>query len=346
MASDGINKVAVVGATSWGTTLAVLMARKGLEVVLLARTEQEAADLAAKHENERRLPGIKLPSDLRVTEDKQALSAVGLIVMAVPSQTMRENVQNIKGALSPAALILSVAKGVEVETGKRMTEVLAEELPDIAPGNIGALSGPNLSQEVVAGLPAASVLAASDLASAELMRDAVQTGTFRVYSQTDVIGVELGGALKNVIALGAGMADGLGLGTNAKAAFVTRGLMEMTRLGTALGAQAVTFFGLTGLGDVMATCFSSLSRNRFVGQELAKGRPLEEVLKSMNQVAEGVPTTAAVHKLARRLDVEMPIAEQAYRILFEGLNPRQAAIELMQREPKYEVVGFDALRDA
>lgn len=342
MTDGAIAKVAVVGTTSWGTTLAVIMAGKGLEVALLARTPQEAAALAQQRENQRRLPGVPFPSGLSVIADpEEALSATGLVVLAVPSQTMRQNVRHIAGCLLPGTLVLSAAKGLEVETGKRMSEVLAEELPGLAPGSIGALSGPNLAQEVVAGRPAASVIAARNTKAAERMREAVQAATFRVYTQTDVVGVELGGALKNVIALGAGMADGLGLGANAKAAFLTRGLMEMTRLGVAMGARPLTFSGLTGFGDLVATCFSPLSRNRFVGQELAKGRPLGEIIRSLDHVAEGVPTTAAARQIASRLGVEMPITEQTYRILFEGVDPRQAAVALMQREPQYEVVGFD-----
>ncbi|MFQ5880675.1 MAG: NAD(P)H-dependent glycerol-3-phosphate dehydrogenase, partial [Dehalococcoidia bacterium] len=292
--------------------------------------------------HQRLLPGVAFPPGLSVSgEAEEALGGAQVVVLAVPSQTMRDNVRRIAAALRPGTLVVSAAKGLEVETGKRMSEVVAEELPDFDAQHIGALSGPNLSQEMVAGRPAASVIAAPDIEAAERMRQTVQAPTFRIYTQTDVVGVELGGALKNVIALGAGMADGLELGANAKAAFITRGLMEITRLGVAMGARPLTFSGLTGLGDVMATCFSPLSRNRFVGQELAKGRRLEEVLRFMDRVAEGVPTTAAARQIARRLDVEMPIGEQIYRILFEGVEPRQAAVELMQREPKYEVVGFD-----
>lgn len=341
MTDNSLAEVVVVGTTSWGTTLAILMAGKGLRVALLARTAQEALALTEKGENPRLLPGVRFPPGLLVTHDEGVLARASLAVLAVPSQRMRETVRRIAAALRPGTLVLSAAKGLEVETGKRMSEVVAEELPDWDPKQLGALSGPNLSQEIVAGRPAASVVAARDIKAAERMREAVQAPTFRIYTQTDVVGVELGGALKNVIALGAGMADGLELGANTKAAFITRGLMEMTRLGVALGARPLTFSGLTGLGDLVATCFSPLSRNRFVGQELAKGRPLEEVLRSLNHVAEGIPTTAAACQLAHRLGVEMPISEQIHRILYEGMDPRQAAVDLMQREPKYEVVGFD-----
>lgn len=340
---DGlIEKVTIVGGTSWGTTLGILMARRGVNVSLLTRTEGEAQALEKDRENARFLPGASFPPALVVTANHdQALDKVDLLVLAVPAQSLRENFRKLAKALPKEALVLSAAKGLEIGTGKRMSEVINEELPYGDPDRIGVISGPNLAQEIAAGKPAASVIAARDLKVAERMREAVQAPGFRIYSQTDLVGVELGGALKNVIALGAGMVDGLDMGVNAKSVLITRGLMEMTRLGVSMGAHPFTFSGLTGLGDLMATCFSPLSRNRFLGQELVRGRTLEDIQSSMPHVAEGVPTTRAVRHLASSWKVEMPIAEQTYRILFEGLNCRQAAIDLMQREPKYEVVGLE-----
>jgi glycerol-3-phosphate dehydrogenase (NAD(P)+) len=237
-------------------------------------------------------------------------------------------------------LVLSVAKGLEVESVKRMSQVISEEIASSFHHNICALSGPNLSREIARGLPAVTVVAAYDAAVAARVQKIMATPLFRVYTNTDVVGVELGGALKNIIALAAGMVDGLEYGNNTKAGLITRGLAEITRLGVAAGANPLTFAGLAGLGDLVATCASPLSRNRFVGQELAKGRDLKEILSSMTGIAEGITTTVAALKLASELDVEMPIAEQVFRVLFKGLDVRQAVSELMVRELKHELAGI------
>jgi glycerol-3-phosphate dehydrogenase (NAD(P)+) len=237
-------------------------------------------------------------------------------------------------------LILSVAKGLEVESVKRMSQVISEEIASSFHHNICALSGPNLSREIARGLPAVTVVAAYDAAVAARVQKIMATPLFRVYTNTDVVGVELGGALKNIIALAAGMVDGLEYGNNTKAGLITRGLAEITRLGVAAGANPLTFAGLAGLGDLVATCASPLSRNRFVGQELAKGRDLKGILSSMTGIAEGVTTTVASLKLASELDVEMPIAEQVFRVLFKGIDVRQAVSELMVRELKHELAGI------
>lgn len=332
-----MGKVTVIGTTAWGTTLAVMLSSKGEEVILWARSEEEAQKLNQKRENVDRLPGARFPPNLQATASpSEALEMSGLVILAVPSQTMRRNLKLIKSYIPNSSLILSVSKGIEVETTKRMSQVIAEEVGLSLSRRIAVLSGPNFSKEVIQGMPTATVVAAEDTEIAREIQQVVAGPNFRVYINEDVIGVELGGALKNVIALAAGMSDGLGYGDNTKAALITRGLAEITRLGVAAGAKLLTFSGLAGLGDLVATCWSKLSRNRFVGQELAKGRSLKEVLSSMRSVAEGVDTTLAALKLARRLGVEMPITEQVYRVLFEGLEVRQAVPALMERELKHE----------
>ena len=334
-----IRRAVVVGTTAWGTTLAVLLARNGLEVALWARNEEEATRLRADGENRRRRPGLRFPPSLSVASDPALFLGAQMVVVAVASHTVRQNLSRVGPFISPDAVVVSAIKGLEVETGLRMSEVIADAVPALA-NRISVLSGPNLSAEVAAGLPAAAVVASADLSLAARVQRAFMSAAFRVYTSTDVVGVELAGALKNIFAIGAGLADGLGFGDNAKAALLTRGLAEMTRLGLALGAQPLTFAGLAGMGDLIATCYSDLSRNHRLGRELAAGRSLEEVLRGMDEVAEGVNATQAACALARRLGVEMPIAETARRVLFEGLDPRRAVAELMLREPKHELTGI------
>lgn len=334
-------KVAIIGTTAWGTTLGVMLSRQGWKAMLWAQSEDESRKLNRNRENPR-LPGIPLPQGLEVTASlERALDGVGLVILAVPSQTMRQNMCRIKEHLEKPMFILSAAKGLEAETAKRMSQVMAEELAPEPAANICVLSGPNLSGEIARGLPATTVVAAQDHEVAKRVQEIIASPMLRVYTQTDVIGVELGGALKNIIALAAGMSDGLGFGDNAKASLVTRGLAEITRFGVACGAKAHTFFGLAGLGDLIATCASPLSRNRFVGQELAKGHPLAEILSSMKGTAEGINTTVATRKMAQELGVEMPITEQVYQVLFEGLEVAKAVPALMERELKHELSGLE-----
>ena len=334
-----IPRVAVLGATSWGTTLAILLANNGVPTVLLARTEAEAADLSAARENRRLLPGIPLPDSLLVAPSSENLDGVEICLVVVPSQRVRENMRALAAQLRPSVIVVSASKGIETDTCLRMTEVLAQERP----GNpLGTLSGPNISREIAQGLPASTVVASADAAVARYVRDIFITPRFRVYAHNDVPGVELGGSLKNVIALGAGIIDGLKLGDNAKAAFITRGLAEISRLGVAAGANPLTFAGLAGIGDLIVTCASPYSRNRFVGQELAKGRSLAEIRATMTHVSEGVPTTAGARQLARRFGVEMPITEQIYRVVFEGVSPTAATTELMSRAATDEWAGLSA----
>ncbi len=333
-------KIAVIGTTTWGITLGVVLAHKGLEVRLWARTEREATELRDVGTNPTLLPNIAFASHLSITSSlSEALADVQAIILAVPSQTMRHNIKLIEGYLKPLTLVISAAKGLEIGSNKRMSHVIAEEIDHRFRSNICVLSGPNLSREILNNLPAASVVAAWDEAIARKAQKLLTTSNFCVYTNTDIIGVELGGALKNIIALGSGIADGLGYGDNAKAAFMTRGLTEMTALGVALGANPLTFSGLAGLGDLIATCTSPLSRNHYVGIELTKGRSLEDITASMTGVAEGISTTIAAWNLAQQMELEMPITERIYQVLYNGVDPRQAAVELMAAEAKNELTG-------
>lgn len=333
-------KIAIIGTTSWGVTLGVVLAKNGNKVRLWARTEQEAKHLNNPKANPEVFQGVKVPSNLIITSKlSEAMDSVKVVILAVPSQTMRQNVRQIVGYIKKSMLVASAAKGLEIESGKRMSQVIADEIDPSFHSNICVVSGPNLSQEVIKGLPAVTVVAAEDEEVAKKIQKLLACPSFCIYTNTDVTGVELGGAFKNIIALGAGMADGMNMGDNAKAAFITRGLTEMSALGVALGAHAITFSGLAGLGDLIATCASPLSRNHFVGVELAKGRALEDILSSMDAVAEGVSTTAAAWKLAKQLGLEMPITEKIYHILYSGVAPEKAAAQLMSIETKHELEG-------
>ena len=326
------DKAVVVGATTWGTTLALVLAGEGRQVTLLARNAAERDRLEAARENTRFLPGVAFPPMMGVSADAaEALDGATLAVIAVPSDRMRENARRIGPHLGADTVVVSASKGLELPLAMRMSEALAEELPTSLHPGICALSGPNLAKEIVQGKPASSVVAGATPEAAERAQATLLSNRFRVYTSSDVTGVELGGALKNIVALGAGICDGLDFGENAKAAFVTRGLAEIARLGVAAGAEPLTFAGLAGVGDVIATCASRLSRNRYVGEQLALGRSWPEIRASMDNVAEGVNATEAALKMAARLGVEMPIAETTYRVLYEGLPPREAAAELMER---------------
>jgi glycerol-3-phosphate dehydrogenase (NAD(P)+) len=303
-------KVTIIGNTSWGNTLGVLLSDKGAEVRLWTRSEAEAKEL---NQGQR---SYSLTSQIG-----KALSGADLAIWAVPSQKLRENISRAKDYLTNSMLLMSAAKGLEVSSGKRMSQVLSEEIAPSLRGQICVLSGPNLAGEIAQGLPAASVIAAQDIAFAERAKELMESPKFVLSTSDDVIGVELGGALKNIIALGAGMIDGLGLGDNAKGAFIAWGWTEVVSLGVTLGARAGTFYGLAGLGDLITTCASTLSRNHYVGYELAKGRSLSEISASMTHVAEGVATTAAVHQLAKNQGLKLPIINLIYGILFEDLPP-------------------------
>jgi len=283
---------------------------------------------------------VVFPSRLTVTSSPQkALSDVSAVLLVVPSQTMRQNLLVVKSYITDNMLVINASKGLEYGSNKRMSQVIAEELSDSCHHNICVLSGPNLHKEVLAGLPASAVIAAEDNAIAKKAQKLLTAPNFSLYTNNDVIGVELGGALKNVIALGAGMVDGLGYGDNAKAAFITRGLTEMAALSLALGANPMTLSGLSGLGDLIATCASPLSRNHYVGVELTKGRTLEDITSAMVGVAEGVATTAAVNDMAKELNLEMPIAEKMYQVLYNGADARQVITEILGAKGRHELAG-------
>jgi glycerol-3-phosphate dehydrogenase (NAD(P)+) len=323
-------KVAVIGTTSWGTTLSVILARRGIDVALLGMTPDEAKKLAAERENKDRLPGVRFPPSLvPVGGIDEALRDASLVIIAVPSQDMRSNIKKVKGRIALKTTIVSGSKGFEVDSAKRMTEVIIDELGAQYKPYVCALSGPNLSKEIAKGLPAASVVAAYDMKSAEAAQQVLNSPSFRVYTSSDVVGVELGGALKNIVALGAGMVDGLGYGNNAKAAYMAHGLSEIAALGAALGADPRTFLGLSGLGDLLATCDSTLSRNHTLGEGMARGRSVKEMVQAIGSTVEGIPTTAVVLKLSRKFGVEMPITERIYRVLYEGFDPAKAMAELI-----------------
>ena len=332
-------QVAVIGSGSWGTTLALVAARASRDVTLHVRDSAAATVIAQTRRNARRLPDVVLPETVRITADlAEACRGAVVVLLVVPSQTMRENARAI-APLVEDAIVVSAAKGLERGSLRRMTEVIREELGRKTAAPVCALSGPNLALEVAAGKPATTVVAGPAVA-AERVRDLLMSPQFRCYTNEDVIGVEMAGALKNVIAIGAGIADGLDAGDNDKAAFITRGIAEIARLGIAAGAYPLTFAGLAGLGDLVATCASPLSRNRHVGSELAKGRSLAEIQAGLTQVAEGIFTTEAASELGRRSGIELPITEQMRAVLFEGKAPLAAIADLMRREAKHELAGM------
>ena len=341
--SGGGPTVAVVGAGAWGTTLALLVARQE-PVTLFTHDPATAERLRAERRNEHRLPGIDLPGDVRPTSDPADLQgATDLVVFAVPSRHLRTTVTHVASSIPASADILSVVKGLESGSLLRMTEVIAQA-GGLA-GRVSALSGPNLATEIARGLPASAVVAAEEPDLASRIVERLSRREFRLYVNRDVLGVELCGALKNIVAIAAGAADGLGFGDNGKAGLMTRGLAEMTRLGIAAGANPLTFAGLAGIGDVIATCGSSLSRNHRLGEELAKGRTWTEIEASLPGVAEGAYTVEAALALARGHQVEMPIAQEVYNALFEGKSVQRCLIDLLGRETKDELADFQRWAD-
>jgi glycerol-3-phosphate dehydrogenase (NAD(P)+) len=329
------DQIGVIGAGAWGTTLAILLADAQRPVSLWTHTADDAERLAHGRTNQRYLPGVTFPPNLRVaTDDDHVAEPHRFYLLAVPSEHVRSTLRTVGPRLHPEAPILSVVKGIEVDSHLRMTEVIGEELPG---RRVAALSGPNLAREIAAGKPAGSVIGSEDAELAAELASVLSSDRFRVYTNPDIIGVELAGALKNVVALAAGMVDGLGFGDSAKAGIITRGLAEMTRLGVAAGAHPLTFAGLAGVGDLIATCMSPLSRNRRAGELIASGVPWPEAGERLTGVAEGVATVAGALGLAARHNVEMPIAEQVRAVVFEQLPPLAAVAELMSRSPKDEL---------
>lgn len=333
--------VGVIGSGAWGTTLAILLAKKNIATTLWEHHPERATDIQQQRENILFLPGFHFPDALCVTSSlADAASNKDMLLIVTPSQRLRENIRQLAPYLNAETLLVNASKGIEIATLKRMSEVLIEELPH-AKERVATLSGPNLSREVAQEKPTAAVVASNTHEVAVRIRTLLTTTCFRVYTSRDMIGIELGGALKNIIAIGAGIIEGLGYGENAKAAFITRGLAEISRLGIAAGANPLTFAGLAGMGDLVATCASPLSRNHQLGRRLAAGEELPAILRSTRSVAEGVSTTQAALQLAARHHVEMPIAEQLSLILFEELDPQKAVPELMLRDPKGELEGIE-----
>lgn len=327
--------IAILGAGSWGTALAVHLGHAGHDVRLWARDEGLVAELAARRANAVYLPDVVLPAPVRPTAVLgEALAAAHFVVLAVPSHGLRATVRQAAGLVPPDAIVVSAAKGLEEGTLRRMSEVIAEELPQHP--RIVVLSGPSFAAEVARGLPTAVLAASSDATAAAAVQGEFRGPSFRLYRSTDIVGVEIGGATKNIIAIAAGVVEALGLGHNALAALITRGLAEMSRLACALGGRRDTLAGLSGLGDLVLTCTGPYSRNRHVGIELGRGRPLGEVLAGMKMVAEGVRTTHAALALGARLQVELPITEQMEEVLARGKDPRAAVQDLMLRRQRAE----------
>jgi glycerol-3-phosphate dehydrogenase (NAD(P)+) len=329
-------RAAVLGAGSWGTTFAKVLADAGCRVTLLARRPELAESIRAGRENPEYLPGIRLPDAVTATAAAdEALEDAEIVVLAVPSQSLRENLGRWSPLLPADATLLSLMKGVELGTTKRMSEVICE-VTGASPDRVAALSGPNLAREIAEEQPAATVIACADPARGEALQAACHTPYFRPYTNPDLIGCELGGAVKNVIALAVGMAEGLGFGDNTRASLITRGLAETARLGLELGAEPTTFAGLAGLGDLVATCSSPLSRNRTFGEKLGRGMSVEQVQHSTRQTAEGVGSCRSVLDLARAHDVYVPITEAVVRVCHEGVHPATMVKEIMTREAKPE----------
>lgn len=336
-----MEKIVVLGAGGWGTALALLLAEKGFQVWLWARRSETAARLASERENYAYLPGVKIPAAICISADlPAALAGAQVVVCSVPSQALREVLRLARPHLGQPAAVVNTAKGLEIDTGRRLSEVMAAELPPALKARIAVLSGPSHAEEVARRQPTAIVAAAADPDGVRYIQDIFMGPRFRVYTNPDLVGVELGGALKNIIALATGIAEGLGLGDNSKAALLTRGLAEITRLGKSMGANPLTFAGLTGLGDLVVTCNSRHSRNRRAGIALGQGKKLAQVLAEINMAVEGVPTTRAAFAMAAGRGVEMPITREVYEVLFNDGDPRAGVERLMGRDRRHEVDDF------
>lgn len=337
-----MSRIAIIGAGGWGTALGLVAGRAGHRVRLWSRNDEVVEGLNRSRVNAVYLAGHELRGDVSATTDAaEAVRGAEIVILAAPSHATRELVRRVALELPPGAALVSATKGIEIETGRRISEIVREELGADAAGRFVCLSGPSFAQEVAAGQPTAVVAASPDAELARRVQSALSFDNLRVYTNGDLVGTEYGGAVKNVIALASGMVGGLGLGSNSVAALVTRGLAEIVRLAVAEGARVETLMGLAGLGDLVLTCTGKLSRNRFVGEELARGRTLAEITAGMREVAEGVRTTRAVHLLAARLNVAMPITEQVHSVLYEGRAVGDAAEALMTRPLKDE---FDGVR--
>ena len=331
-----MKNISVIGDGGWGTTLAILLSGKGHNVTLWGAFPEYVETIKAKRVNAKFLPGIKIPHEVDVTPSlNEAIEGKDVIVLAIPSQYMRSVVTRLTPYKLSGKVFVSVTKGIENKTLKRMSEIARELLGSI---EICVLSGPTIAHEVAKGNPTTLVASSDNLTLAKEIQDIFITDRFRVYTNSDVVGVELGGSLKNVIAIAAGISDSLGFGTNAKSALLTRGLIEMARLGVAMGAKKETFYGLSGLGDLTTTCISKYSRNHHFGEEIGKGKSLRDILKETEMVVEGVATTESAYELARKHKVEMPIINEIHKVLYENKDPEKGVHDLMTRSPKGE--GF------
>jgi glycerol-3-phosphate dehydrogenase (NAD(P)+) len=325
---------AIIGAGGWGTALAGLWAKDGRQIVLWGHNADRIARMQGTRENSDYLPGLRLPDSVHITSELDDCASADLIVLATPSIALRNIAAQLAKVLgSSRAVLLSCTKGIEHNSGMRMTEILREIFSD---NKIAVLSGPNLATEVARDLPTATVIASDDTDCAASLQKTLGSPRFRIYTSRDVVSTELGGALKNVFAIAAGISDGLGLGENAKAALVTRSLAELVRFGVAMGGTASVFYGLSGAGDLILTCYSECSRNHTVGKRLGRGEPLPEIIGSMRMVAEGIPTAPSAWECARRLNITTPIIDQVYSILYKEKKPAVALEELLKREPKPE----------
>lgn len=327
-------KIAVLGDGGWGTTISIILSKKGIDVKLWSVSHEYAKTLDTKRENAKFLPGFKIPKEIAITSDiKEAVLKTDAIFIAAPSKYARSVIEKLKGLDLSKSVIVSVSKGLEEKTLLRISQIIEEVL---GPVKLVVLSGPTIAKEVAQGLPAAAVVASKAASAAKAVQELFADTNLRLYTSKDIVGVELGGAIKNVIAIASGIADGMRLGVNAKSALVARGLVEISRLGTALGAEAKTLAGLSGLGDLVTTCVSQDSRNRGVGERLARGERISDIEKNMDMVAEGIKTSSSVYELAQAHKVDMPIASEVYRVIFEGKDPKQALSDLMSREFKEE----------
>ncbi|MTT31263.1 NAD(P)H-dependent glycerol-3-phosphate dehydrogenase [Terrilactibacillus sp. BCM23-1] len=341
-----MKKIAVIGSGSWGTALSIVLADNGYRVQLWGHRQNQIDEINRSHTNQRYLPGIPLSDQIIASSDmKLVLKEVDMVVIVVPTKAMREVLTNIRENLDHSVIFVHGSKGIEPGSSKRISEMIEEEIPSDKRQGVVVLSGPSHAEEVCLRHPTTVAVASHSLDAARQVQDAFINNHFRVYTNDDIVGVEIGGALKNIIALGAGISDGLGYGDNAKAALITRGLAEIARLGTKLGANPLTFIGLAGMGDLIVTCTSIHSRNWRCGHLLGKGHNLEEALNEMGMVVEGVRTTKAAHLLAHQENVELPITSAIYNVLFEGKSPKQAVDELMNRDKKDEIGPlFDMLQ--
>ena len=334
--SKTISRIGVLGDGGWGTTLAIYLARKGYDVTLWGPFPDYIRKVARNRYNAKFLPGVYLPETITVTADLgQALRDQDLTVLAIPSKYVQSVLDRVRaaGIMLEQRLFLSVTKGIDTERLLRVSQMVEQTLPEVV---FAVLSGPTIALEVAKGVPSSAVVGARKATIAKKIQEVFNSVTFRIYTNTDIVGIELGGSMKNVIALACGMCDGLGFGTNTKSALLTRGLAEMTRMGKCLGARSKTFFGLTGVGDLVTTCFSPRSRNRTVGQKLGEGRSLKAIIAQMEMVAEGVETAKAAYKIGQQYDISMPITTEVYKILYHNKSPRKAVTDLMTRDMKTE----------